>query len=153
MPQAKIVNGQVAEYPYSEIKLRKDNPNTSFPKPMSVQSLEAHGVYQVVNGEKPSYDERTQELQKSDQPTLSNGSWILEYSVRDKTTEEIAEYDDGVAQDNRAKRNSLLSQTDFYALTDVTLSADMTSYRQALRDITNHANWPHLEEADWPVAP
>jgi hypothetical protein len=27
------------------------------------------------------------------------------------------------------------------------------TYRQALRDITSHSNWPLLEEADWPVAP
>ena len=37
----------------------------------------------------------------------------------------------------RAKRNALLLQTDFYALSDVTMSAEMTTYRQALRDITN----------------
>jgi len=37
----------------------------------------------------------------------------------------------------RSKRNSLLAATDFYALSDVTLSSDMTTYRQALRDLTN----------------
>ena len=37
----------------------------------------------------------------------------------------------------RAERNALLLQTDFYALSDVTMSAEMTTYRQALRDITN----------------
>jgi hypothetical protein len=37
----------------------------------------------------------------------------------------------------RAKRNALLLETDFYALSDVTMSAEMTNYRQALRDITN----------------
>jgi len=37
----------------------------------------------------------------------------------------------------RAKRNALLLETDFYALSDVTMSAEMTTYRQALRDITN----------------
>lgn len=26
-------------------------------------------------------------------------------------------------------------------------------YRQALLDITRHANWPNLDEADWPTAP
>ena len=36
----------------------------------------------------------------------------------------------------RAKRNSLLSQTDYLALSDNTLSAAMSSYRQSLRDIT-----------------
>ena len=35
----------------------------------------------------------------------------------------------------RAKRNRLLAETDFYALSDVTLSSDMADYRQALRDL------------------
>jgi hypothetical protein len=36
----------------------------------------------------------------------------------------------------RAKRNSLLAQTDYLALSDNTLSAAMSSYRQSLRDLT-----------------
>ena len=39
--------------------------------------------------------------------------------------------------DLRAKRNQLLQDTDFHALSDNTMSADMTTYRQELRDITN----------------
>ena len=35
----------------------------------------------------------------------------------------------------RQRRNRLLAETDFYALSDVTLSEDMTTYRQALRDL------------------
>ena len=35
----------------------------------------------------------------------------------------------------REQRNRLLSATDFYALSDVTMSEDMTTYRQALRDL------------------
>jgi hypothetical protein len=35
----------------------------------------------------------------------------------------------------RKKRDSLLAATDFYALTDVTMLAEMTTYRQALRDL------------------
>ena len=37
----------------------------------------------------------------------------------------------------REKRNALLKETDFYALSDVTMADDMKTYRQALRDITN----------------
>jgi hypothetical protein len=36
----------------------------------------------------------------------------------------------------RAKRNSLLSQTDYLALSDNTLSEPMKAYRQQLRDLT-----------------
>ena len=51
----------------------------------------------------------------------------------------------------RARRTRLLAETDFYALSDVTLSDDMTTYRQALRDLPsgkdtvdkcNNATWP-----------
>ena len=35
----------------------------------------------------------------------------------------------------RSKRNNLLAETDFYALSDVTMSAEMTTYRQELRDL------------------
>jgi len=37
----------------------------------------------------------------------------------------------------RIKRNSLLAQTDYLALSDQTMTAEMTAYRQSLRDITN----------------
>ena len=37
----------------------------------------------------------------------------------------------------RQRRTQLLSATDFYALSDVTISEDMTTYRQALRDLPN----------------
>ena len=40
-------------------------------------------------------------------------------------------------QDLRAERNSKLAETDYLALSDRTLSTDMNTYRQQLRDITN----------------
>ncbi len=43
---------------------------------------------------------------------------------------------DNAMADLRAKRNQLLQDTDFHALSDNTMSADMTTYRQELRDIT-----------------
>lgn len=53
----------------------------------------------------------------------------------------------------RERRNTLLSETDYLALSDNTLTEQMATYRQALRDITTHANWPKLADADWPVKP
>jgi hypothetical protein len=38
----------------------------------------------------------------------------------------------------RSKRDRLLAATDYLALSDQTLSAEMSAYRQALRDITNN---------------
>jgi hypothetical protein len=44
---------------------------------------------------------------------------------------------DRAIADVRQKRNSLLKATDYLALSDNTLSDDMRTYRQSLRDITN----------------
>ena len=48
----------------------------------------------------------------------------------------IVEFDMAM-EDLRAKRNKLLADTDYLALSDNTISAEMTTYRQSLRDITN----------------
>ena len=50
-------------------------------------------------------------------------------------------------------RNELLAATDWCALSDVTMSDDMKTYRQALRDISKHSNWPNITESDWPTKP
>ena len=45
----------------------------------------------------------------------------------------------------------MLEQTDHYGLSDVTMSAKVKKYRQDLRDLPTHKNWPDLEESDWPT--
>ena len=58
-----------------------------------------------------------------------------------------------IARSNRKTRDDLIKETDWWAKTDVTLTLDRREYRQALRDITAHVNWPNLEDSDWPVKP
>ena len=54
----------------------------------------------------------------------------------------------------RSRRNRLLAETDFYALSDVTLSSDMTTYRQALRDLpAGKDTVQKCEDATWPTKP
>ena len=150
---AKISNGTVDQFPYTVGNLRRDNPNTSFPKHPSNDLLAEWNVYPVTLQDQPSFDERTQTITEASAPVLSDGSWVITWSVNDKTAAEIQQYDDKIADDARAIRNQRLAETDFYALSDVTMSAEMTTYRQALRDITSHANWPNLNDDDWPTKP
>ena len=99
----------------------------------------------------------------------ANGNWVEKYVARDMfadTTEDgvtttkaeheaayQATLDANTATANRATRDAKLAETDFYALSDVTMSSEMTTYRQALRDLPDHSNWPNLEDADWPTKP
>jgi len=54
----------------------------------------------------------------------------------------------------REYRNRLLRETDFYALPDVTMSDDMKTYRQSLRDITNGLTTvDEVKAVSWPTKP
>jgi len=61
---------------------------------------------------------------------------------------------DMAMEDLRAKRNKLLADTDHYALSDQTLSDDMRTYRQSLRDITNGLTTVEdVNSVTWPTKP
>ena len=96
----------------------------------------------------------------------SNGNWVEKYVARDMFADDAelgtkaeqeaayqATLDANTAAGHRATRDMKLAETDFYALSDVTMSSEMTTYRQALRDLPTHENWPNLEDSDWPTKP
>ena len=57
-------------------------------------------------------------------------------------------------RDIRLKRKPLLEETDFYANSDVTMSDDMKTYRQNLRDITNGLDTVEkAQNVTWPTKP
>ena len=51
----------------------------------------------------------------------------------------------------RFERNALLQETDIYALSDVTMSDEMKTYRQALRDLP--ANTADPSNTTYPTKP
>jgi len=56
--------------------------------------------------------------------------------------------------DLRTKRNRLLTETDYLALSDNTLSDDMKTYRQSLRDLPDGKDTVEkCENATWPTKP
>jgi len=71
---------------------------------------------------------------------LINGN-VVPFTAEEETAWDTAEttwnngaYDRAIAN-LRAKRNKLLADTDYYALSDVTMSDDIKTYRQDLRDL------------------
>ena len=74
--------------------------------------------------------------------SVVSGKW-QRWTLRNKTdAEKLSEV--------RAKRDGLLAETDFYALSDVTMSSDMTTYRQALRDLPANVD---LSDITYPTKP
>tara|TARA_R110002153_G_scaffold270596_4_gene437096 strand:- start:214 stop:666 length:453 start_codon:yes stop_codon:yes gene_type:complete len=146
------LNNDVAQ-DYTIGQLRKDNPSTSFPRTITEELLAEYDVYPAVHGAMPSYDEATQRVTQNAAATEVDGVWTYGYTVEALTDEEVAAVLAQKASGARSTRDSKLAETDWYALSDVTMSAEMTAYRQGLRDISSHANFPNLEDSDWPVAP
>jgi len=152
----------------SQGQLRKENPNMSLPRVWNDNVHDALNVDPVLRS--PAATVGDYQVSVRDGVVQdANGNWVENYVARDMfadTTEDgvtttkaeheaayQATLDAATAERNRATRDSKLAETDFYALTDVTLTAEMTTYRQALRDITTHANWPNLNDDDWPTKP
>tara|TARA_R100001530_G_C4283305_1_gene146142 strand:+ start:603 stop:893 length:291 start_codon:yes stop_codon:yes gene_type:complete len=91
---------------------------------------------------------------------LKNNNVRVPFTAEEETARDIKEqawidgaFDRAIAQ-LRLERNNLLSETDFYALQDVTISEDMTTYRQALRDLPSGLTTvEEVQAVTFPVKP
>lgn len=145
----KLTNGQPESY--SVWHLRRDNPNTSFPTRVSDEMLAEWGVYPVAKVDRPTADYTKNVTEGT--PVLKGDSWTQVWEVSDASAEEIAKRLDQQAKSVRTQRTALLSESDWMALSDNTMTPEWAAYRQALRDITGHANFPYLNDEDWPAKP
>lgn len=146
------LNNEVPEK-YTIGQLRKDNPNVSFPKSISVETLAEYNVYSAVVKDQPTFNTVTQDCVMQSLPTQIDGVWTYSWEVINRTAAEIENKNNFMASEVRDERNQKLKETDWMGMSDVTMTAEWAAYRQALRDITDHANFPNLTETDWPTKP
>lgn len=138
--------------------------NMSLPKVWNSNVCDAMNIDPVL----PSPPATTTAYQSSVRDGVeqnSNGDWVEKYVAKDmfasdddgtkaeKETAYQATLDAATASNHRATRNTKLAETDWTAMSDVTMADNMKTYRQALRDLPTHDNWPNLEDADWPTKP
>jgi len=142
MIYVKTIDGEASVFPYDLRQLRADNPNTSFPKEISTEMLEGYGVFAVIEN-KPECDPYVQTL-SAGTPVLRDGQWQVDYTATNIPEAEAEEV-------IRNARHEMLYATDWMALSDVTMSDEMTAYRQALRDITEQEGFPFA--VVWPTKP
>tara|TARA_R100001510_G_scaffold28126_1_gene24832 strand:+ start:446 stop:919 length:474 start_codon:yes stop_codon:yes gene_type:complete len=143
------VQGEDIQYPYPVSQLKADNPNTSFSQPLQPETLASMGVYEVVVEPDPSFDRFTQKVVEASEPVLVDGVWTITKTVEDLAG---AEAENGLAElasVRRSLRDEKLAETDHYGLSDVTMSDDMATYRQALRDVPQQESFP--QEVTWPI--
>lgn len=134
----------------TKAQIKNLHSHKSLPTVWSNDTLNLLGIDEVLPTDQPKltmYQTATMDSAVQD----SSGNWVESFTIHNMTDEEKAERDFNTANAVRSKRDAKISETDWTALTDVTMTNEMAAYRQALRDITTHANFPNLEESDWPT--
>jgi hypothetical protein len=144
-------NQTVEIFPYSIGALRRDNPNTSFPRNPSDAVLTDWNVFPVVEQSPPTYNPANQNLNQLN-PMLVDGEWLQTWQVTDATPEQITERTNAKAADVRSDRNKRLADCDWTQLPDAPVDHQVwAAYRQALRDVTTQAGFPW--DVQWPDEP
>ena len=154
-------------------EVRRMHSNTSLPRVWDANVCLALGIDPVLESPKPEVTGYTQAI-RNGATQDANGNWVQAWTVVDmfsdytddegvthtKAEQEAAyqaDLDAKAAASVRATRDAKLAESDWMVIksaeTGVALATEWATYRQALRDITTHASFPNLEEADWPVAP
>jgi hypothetical protein len=152
----------------SQGQIRSMHPNVSLPKVWNTNVNETLGIDPVIASPKPDPSGDYKVVVRNGVEQDANGNWVWawtendmfqEYTDGDGVTHSVADqqaaYDAQntatLAASERAKRDDLLKETDHFGLSDVTMSAEMTTYRQALRDVPQQEGFPST--ITWPTKP
>ena len=147
-------------------EIRRANANTSFPKVWGADVCTHLNIDPVLAAPQPSHT-ALQHVNSVAPVQDANDNWVEGWEVVDTyadttvdgvtttkaeheaayTASELAK----VAATAREKRDALLTTTDFYALSDVTMSSAMATYRTALRNVPAQSDFPAT--ISWPTAP
>ena len=122
---ALIENGEVKQYPYGADVLRRDNPQTSFPRNPTPELLATFNVFPVRPTERPEFDPMTQRVEegtpvrqqvrnpdgtfRSDDPATTENEaweWVQVWNVTPLSAEEIAQLQADRAEQTRQQRQA-----------------------------------------------
>ena len=147
-------------------ELRRANANTSFPKVWGADVCTHLNIDPVLAAPQPSHT-ALQRVNSVAPVQDANDNWVEGWEVVDmfadttvdgvtttKSAHESAHTASlvaVVAATARTTRDALLTATDFYALSDVTMSSAMATYRTALRNVPAQSEFPAT--ISWPTAP
>lgn len=136
-------------------------PETSFPNPIPVETLNEFGADVVLDGPYPSCG--TYQYVISGPVVEVDGQWFTSFEVVDMDAEQIAAKNAELAANNKTKATTLLQQTDWTAIPDVAdplksnpylmNQADFVAYRSTIRGIavnpTFDAVFPEMPAEQW----
>jgi len=149
-------------------QVRSMHPNISLPKVWNANVNETLGIDPVLASPKPDPSGDYKTVVRNGVEQDANGNWVwawtesdmfqeytddegVTHSVADQQAAYDAQNTATLSASERTKRDALLKATDHFGLSDVTMSAEMTTYRQALRDVPQQAGFPST--ITWPTKP
>ena len=147
------------------------NRNMSMPKVWKESVHEALGVDVVFETPRPTPSEDYKSVVRDGVEQDENDKWVQKWKEQDMFADTTAIVDDEevvttkakheeayqaildaeAAESARDKRNNLLAATDWLGMSDVTMSTEWATYRQALRDVPGQSGFPN--SITWPDEP
>jgi hypothetical protein len=158
-------NGAPSEWPVTRSRIKHENPSVGFPLDMSGVNVRDYGFAPYTLSDPAEYDAQWQKAEELT-PVEVDGVFVQQWSIvelysaqekADMILEQEAAQIESAKAFARSQRDSLLASTDWVVIkaqeTGVAMDQALATYRQALRDITDHVNFPYLADEDWPVKP
>ena len=131
----------------SDQEFRRRHKNTSFSRLLDEKLLDAFDTDVVFEGPQkqgpPPYS-----VTYRDGVEKIGDKWYTKYSIRQQDKSPI---DKQQEENIRQRRDNLMKQSDWRAVSDRELEPEWKEYRQALRDITQQEGFPH--DVKWPTDP
>lgn len=110
----------------------------------------------IASGIEPDISDNESMLIDNSISSLSDRDW-RQYKVLNGEVVKFTDQNLDAENSNRDLRNATLGYTDWTQIPDNGLSeetrAAWRTYRQQLRDLPEHPNWPDLQDDDWPNRP
>lgn len=149
---ARIENNQVMEYPLVEGDLQKRFPDLKFPMDQHGTPIPDGYVRVIPVDVWPQWNFSCKHAEVF--PVLRDGQWHQKINQVPYDQEEKDRLRDNFSAAIRIERNKLLDDCDFTQLRDVPEERAQlwSTYRQQLRDITNHPDFPFINVI-WPTPP
>ena len=148
-------------------EIRKLNPNVSFPRVWDADVCADLKIDPVFAAPQPAPSGAYKQVGRNGAVQDASDNWVEAYietdMFSDTTVDGVtttkaehetayqAQLDADAAKGVRATRDGFLTGTDWHGMSDVTMSSDMTTYRQALRDISTQEGFPNT--VTWPTEP
>jgi hypothetical protein len=129
----KLTNG--VPTPYTIGQLRRDNPQTSFPKNIPDEVLASYDVYPVKSAPAPAYNELTQLIRVVD-PVEIDGVWTQQWEVLDLPV------DQQIENLKAARAEAYATEADPMFFKAQRGEADMAEWENKVQEIRNRFPYP-----------